>query len=105
MSPEEKAKALKEKGYKFKQKYPIEFRDALGKWRGESRVMNFESYNIYTDPNPDTINPMPVPDYVDVDYFDYPYEEDEKEPPNATGRNDRETKNKLKKAVYKQSVA
>ena len=70
------------------------------------KYLKYFDYNIYTVANPDSINATtPPPDYVDVDYFTFPYEKDEKEPPNATGRDDRETKNKLRKAVLKQSVA
>jgi len=46
LPPEEKAKALKEKGYKFKEKHPIEFRHALGKYRGKSIITKFNKYEI-----------------------------------------------------------
>jgi len=77
------------------------------KWQKpfESIIMRFETYNIYTNPDPDTINNVPVRDYVGTEYFAVDPEMDEEEPPNATGRNDREVKNKTKKAVYKISVA
>ena len=80
---------------------------AQSEWwkKQESHVLTFETYNIYTMADTSTMNNVPVVDYVSQDYFDYDVEMDEKEPPNATGRDDREVKNKTKKAVSKYSVS
>lgn len=67
-------------------------------------LKSFETYNIYTAADPNILDDAPVVDYVDRDYFGIDFEMDETEPPNATGRNDRETKNKLKKSTVKLSV-
>lgn len=62
-------------------------------WKKTENVMTF-----------DTFNEIPVTQYVDLDYFNINIEMDEKEPPNPTGRDDRETKNKTKKSIVKISV-
>ncbi|MCK9417042.1 hypothetical protein M0Q97_10320 [Candidatus Dojkabacteria bacterium] len=59
-------------------------------------------YNTHVIPDPQSINFNL--DYVGTDYYQIDPEKDETEPPNTTGRDDRETKNKLKKAIYKISV-
>lgn len=64
--------------------------------------IEFETYNTHVIPDPQSINFNL--DYVGTDYYQIDPEKDETEPPNATGREDRETKNKLKKATYKISV-
>jgi hypothetical protein len=81
-----------------------QYNDIKKKYMGESYIMKFETYNTHVVANPDSINTVPVTDYVDLDYFGTDVEMDEKEPPNATGRDDREVKNKTKKAVSKLSV-
>lgn len=68
-------------------------------------LMSYESYNISTIADTSTMNNVPVTDYVDRDYFIISFEENEKEPPNKTGRNDREMKNTIKKSVVKFSPA
>lgn len=67
-------------------------------------LMTYETYNIYTVADPNILDDVPVVDHVDRDYFGIDFEKDETEPPNATGRDDRETKNKLKKSPVKFSV-
>jgi hypothetical protein len=76
----------------------------IKKFEKNINIMSFESYNIYTNPDSTTMNTVPVIDYVDISYFGTDIEMDEKEPPNATGRDDKEVKNKTKKAVAKISV-
>lgn len=67
-------------------------------------VKSFETYNTHVVADTRDMNNVPVVDYVDFDYFGTEVERDEKEPPNPTGRNDREVKNKTKKAVMRMSV-
>lgn len=62
-------------------------------------------YNSHVVADSTTMNDVPVRQQVDISYFGTDVEMDEKEPPNPTGRNDRETKNKTKKAVAKISAS
>ena len=68
----------------------------------ESRVMTFEAY---TKVNPDILDKTPVVDYVDTEYYYTDVEKDDKELPNPTGTTDMQTKNKTKKAIYKQTIS
>jgi hypothetical protein len=74
-----------------------------------NHVKNFETflneYNTHVVADTTTMNNVPVVDYVGFDYFGTDVEIDEKEPPNPTGRDDREVKNKTKKSVVKISVS
>jgi hypothetical protein len=58
-----------------------------------------EQYRSTSDPETYNHNDNVLDDYYFIDF-----EMDETEPPNKTGRDDRETKNKTKKSVYKQSL-
>ncbi|MCK9477726.1 MAG: hypothetical protein M0R46_17570 [Candidatus Muirbacterium halophilum] len=75
------------------------------KYIGENYIMKFETYNTHVIANPDEVKANVAVDYVDLDYFGTEVERDEKEPPNPTGRDDREVKNKTKKTVAKISVS
>jgi hypothetical protein len=68
----------------------------------ESRVMTFEAYHRA---NPDILDKTPVVDYVDTEYYNTDVEKDDKELPNPTGTTDMQTKNKTKKAIYKQTIS
>lgn len=84
-----------------------EYRDKKTKYKYTENyiIKTFEDYDPDVIADTTTMNNVPVKQYVDLDYFGTDIEKDETEPPNATGRNDRETKNKTKKSVYKKSVS
>lgn len=67
-------------------------------------ILTFETYNTHIIPDPNDRNIIPVVDYIDNDYFITDVEMDETEPPNPTGRNDRERKNMTKKSAIKMSA-
>ena len=56
LEPEEKAKALKDAGYEFKQKHPVEFRHALGNWRGENKNYDMKYLKSYENYNNDMVD-------------------------------------------------
>lgn len=65
-----------------------------------------KTYETYTSMNYPDLYDEPVPDFVEVDYYTPVMgEEDETEPPNKTGYEDRESKNTRKKAPQIFSVA
>jgi len=67
------------------------------------KMKYLKSYETYTNMNYPDLYDEPVPDYVDNDYYRFQVDDKESEPPNKTGRDDREVRTK-KEPIIKINV-
>ena len=70
---------------------------------GENNMKHLETYESYEGDMNIQKNAVVV-DYIDFDYLHPSVEMDEKEPPNTTGRDDMQNKNKTKKSTIRISA-